>query len=483
MSPSPRCAPVGVIVVMVVIAMGLGSCSSTSSATSTRHQRWDPRLSPIAKQVEKFRHLRFKRSVPATFLSASSFRKRVTSDDSKVSRKDRRDLQAGEAELRTLGLVDGSFDLLKTTDAVSGSGVLAYHDPGHKDIVVRGKKIDAETRVTLAHELTHALQDQHYNLKRLRDGAKTSGADDAVVALVEGDAARIEAKYYFALSPREQRFVDQAEGAASGRTGPKSPDAPTAAGEAANGVVAASFESPYAFGPPLVEVILAAKGRRGLAAAFHHPPTTQLQLLVPTRSITVAALPSLRRPKLRAGARRFGSDQPDDFGAVDLYFLLSSRLPAAVSLQAADAWGNGKELISGTKTKTCVDVKFAARDRAGALRIGGALRLWAAAMPAGAITLADDGLSIRGCDPGKSAVGPPNAAATALGVAAVRSSFVSDLVRGGAPGPIAACIGDRIIDGPEFAAAVAGADEQREPTMAEVASLSAAIEALIPGCS
>ncbi len=471
------------IATIVVVALGLGSCSSGSAAATTRYQGWDPRLLPIAKQVEKFRHLRFKHAVPATFLSVAKFRKRVTSSDSKVSRKDRRELQAGEAELRALGLVDGSFDLLKTTDEVSRSSVLAYYDPDHKDIVVRGKKIDAETRVTLAHELTHALQDQHYNLNRLRDRAKTSGADDAVVALVEGDATRIEAKYYFALSPREQRFVDKAEGAPRQNSGPKSPDAPTAAGEAANGVVAASFESPYAFGPPMVDVILAAKHRRGLAAAFHRPPNTQLQLLLPTRSTTVAALPPLRRPKLRAGDRRLGGDQPDDFGAVDLYFLLSSRLPAAVSLQAADAWGNGKELISGTKKKTCVDVKLVARDRAGAATISGAVRLWAAAMPAGAITLADDGLSIRGCDPGRSALGPPNVAETALGFAAVRSSVVSELVGGGAPGRTAECIGDRMITGPEFGVAAAGAAEQREPTKAEVDSLSAAIEALIPDCS
>ncbi len=468
---------------MAVVTIGLGSSSFAASPASAREKGWDPRLLPIAKQVEKFRHLRFKHSVPATFLSAAKFAKRVTSDEAKVSRKDRRDLRAGEAALRTLGLVDGSFDLLKTMDAVVGSSVLAYYDNERKGIVVRGKKIDAETKVILAHELTHALQDQHYKINRLRDRAKTPGAEDAIVALVEGDAARIEAKYYFALSPRDQRVVDKAEAASGEGTGPNRPDAPTLAEEAANGVVAASFASPYAFGPPMVDVILAVKHRRGLAAAFHDPPTTQLQLLMPTRSIRSAVLPPLRRPKLRAGARRLGGDQPDDFGAVDLYFLLSSRLPAAVSLQAADAWGNGKELISRTKTKTCVDVKLVARDRAGASRISGALRLWAAAMPAGAITLSDDGLSIRGCDPGRAAVGPPNSADAALGFVALRNSFVSDLVRSGAPSGIATCIGDRIVDGPEFGAAVAGFDEQREPTEAEVTSLSAAIEALIPDCS
>ena len=66
--------------------------------------------------------------------------------------------------------------------------------------------------------------------------------------------------------------------------------------------------------------------------------------------------------------------------------------------------------------------------------------------------------------------------------AAIRNTFVSDIVNEGAPVPLAACIGDRIIERPEFAGLVATAEEQREPTEDEIAAVGSVLETLIPGC-
>ena len=51
----------------------------------------------------------------------------------------------------------------------------------------------------LAHELTHVLQDQHFDLNKLRTDA-AAGADLAVLSLIEGDAVSIENEYYNAGS-------------------------------------------------------------------------------------------------------------------------------------------------------------------------------------------------------------------------------------------------------------------------------------------
>src|SRR6185436_18525098 len=143
-----------------------------------RPAAWDPRIEPIAHEVEQLRHLRFRHPVPARFLSDRAFRKEVTSDEH-LTAEDRRRDRVSEAELRSLGLVEGPFDLRTTVDDVQGSDVLAFYDSDRKRIVVRGKHLDAEHRVTLAHELTHGLQDQHYDLTKLQDAADTGGADDA----------------------------------------------------------------------------------------------------------------------------------------------------------------------------------------------------------------------------------------------------------------------------------------------------------------
>ena len=77
-------------------------------------------------------------------------------------------------------------------------------------MVIRGKNLaDVATRVTVVHELTHALQDQHFDLNKLTDATKTSGADTALTALIEGDAVRVENKYVDALSKADQNAYDK----------------------------------------------------------------------------------------------------------------------------------------------------------------------------------------------------------------------------------------------------------------------------------
>jgi hypothetical protein len=384
-----------------------------------------------------------------------------------------------EAELRALGLVAADFDLFRATNAVQGSSVLAFYDSDTKKIVVRGTKIDAEARVTLAHELTHALQDQHYDLDRIDRQAKTSGAQDAELALVEGDATRIEDKYYQGLSAKDQRIVDDAEGSGNANATPASPDVATQA--ESDGIVGAELDAPYALGPQMVDAILSADHRPGLAAAFRRPPRTQLDFLLPSEALNHRELTALARPTLAGGANRLVADEPDDFGAADLYFLISSRVPAAVALQAADAWSNGKRLVSRAPDgPVCVDIALSAQTKSGEQRMMSALEQWAAALPSVQLSSHPAGPQIHACDLASGAVAPPNTAEAALSVAAARASLVGEMLSGGAPGPVASCIGDRILDRPEFAVVAAHPDD--EPSKAEIESVTNAIGDLIPSC-
>ena len=63
---------------------------------------------------------------------------------------------------------------------------------------------DVDVRITLVHELTHALQDQRFDLTKLDDTVETEGEDFALTALVEGDATSVEDDYLFSLPQAEQ---------------------------------------------------------------------------------------------------------------------------------------------------------------------------------------------------------------------------------------------------------------------------------------
>ena len=312
--------------------------------------------------------------MPARFLTPAKFRARVTTDEKKLSKSDKRDLAIGEAELRSLALVSGGFDLFGSVNDEAGAGIVAYYDDEKEEMVIRGKRIDPEAKVTIAHELTHTLQDQHYDLAKLSDHVKTNGADDAVTALVEGDATVVENDYYWHLARADRRKVDRAEEAQFG-TEPDSgaaPDAPD--------IVAATMDAPYALGPWMVTVVQDARGRRGLADEFGSPPRTQLDYLLPTTAVKPIRPRQLAAPKAPDRARRLQPKEPNDFGAFDLYLLLASRIPFPVALQAADGWGNGRETLSRKDGTVCADVRVVGHDHEASKAIGRALTSWGAAV-------------------------------------------------------------------------------------------------------
>jgi hypothetical protein len=78
--------------------------------------------------------------------------------------------------------------------------VAGFYDPGSERLaLVRGVGIDD---VTLAHELTHALEDQHYDPGRFGDGRRGrdgTGVDEdaasAETGLVEGTATVVMTRY------------------------------------------------------------------------------------------------------------------------------------------------------------------------------------------------------------------------------------------------------------------------------------------------
>ena len=87
-----------------------------------------------------------------------------------------------------------------------GDQVLGFYDDVERRmVVVTDAGLDAEARMTYAHEYTHALQDAAFGLDSLETDAE--GQDDrglARTALIEGDASVAMLAWAFAnLSPEE----------------------------------------------------------------------------------------------------------------------------------------------------------------------------------------------------------------------------------------------------------------------------------------
>jgi hypothetical protein len=108
--------------------------------------------------------------------------------------------------LRALGLLEPDQDVADLQLQLLGDQVLGFYDDiEQRMVVVTDAGLDANAKLTYAHEYTHALQDAAFDLDTLQ--TDTPGEDDrglARTALIEGDATVTMLAWAFAnLTPEE----------------------------------------------------------------------------------------------------------------------------------------------------------------------------------------------------------------------------------------------------------------------------------------
>jgi hypothetical protein len=111
------------------------------------------------------------------------------------------EMHASEVLLRALGLAPKEFAYRSFLIKLLTEQVAGYYDPKVQQFYL-ADWIELEgQKPVMAHELTHALQDQHFNLKRFEKWPKgDSDAELAAHALIEGDAT-LAMTLYMAKNP------------------------------------------------------------------------------------------------------------------------------------------------------------------------------------------------------------------------------------------------------------------------------------------
>jgi hypothetical protein len=431
-----RLMPFVASLVVVLLVAGAGAYFVLGRKTKPSYPKaWDPRVADIAAFVETERGLHFDHPVYVDFLTASEYSKKTRTDDSKVTASDRADMERTVGLMRAVGLVSGKVDLLGAANTLQDQGTLALYDPHDKRVRVRGTQMTPSLRVTLAHELTHAAQDQHFDLNRM-DKMKEQ-ASDAFRAVVEGDAERIENKYVDTLNDADRKSYEDEQNKEQGDDSLK--DVPPA--------MTALFASPYALGSQLVNLLDSKGGNSSVDEALRTPPANQAQLLDPFRFLAHEAAQHVPAPSLSAGDKRI--DDSPDFGAVTLYFVLAGRIDPHRALQATDDWAGDASLDYTHAGKSCVDATFAGTSPAATDDLTAALTDWSKAMPPSTATVERVGpyVKLHSCDPGAQASTPAASGASAgsLVLPVTRAEIATELIKSGATQPQARCVAGKIV--------------------------------------
>jgi hypothetical protein len=439
-----RAYTTGVVVAALVTAT-LAVAPSAGAAPSPP-AKWDRRVTKYVRFVEHHRKLSFDHPVPVKFLASKAFVHAYLGDDTKVSKQDRADAERYAGQLRALGLIQGPVDLIQSERDLDAADVVGFYDQHEDTLFVRGQDLrDTDVRVTLVHELTHALQDQKFDLDALDRQAETSGESFAETALVEGDATSVENEYVASL-PRGER---DAYNASFDDETP--PDAPS------TGSVPPALElfesAPYVFGPPYLDTLKAEGGLAQVDRAFRDPPHSEEEIIDAVAANRRGRPKPVAVPKLAQGEKRDGA--ADDFGALSLYFVLASRLAPETALRAAEGWGGDRYLAftRGADRQECVRVAFQGDTGADTDEIASALGEWAASLPSGAAAVRHVGATptLTACDTAGTTAPDQPTLDTAVDTLANRNELVREFVDNQAPVADARCVADLLVVDPEVA--------------------------------
>lgn len=337
--------------------------------------------------VEKERGLRFLREVDVELLDDDEFVERLNSPGiDEDEPEDDEDLPAYDPPstlfaLDLIGDIDDFADALGQTLDDSVQGVYEFRS---KSLVIRGGELNPLTRLVLVHELTHALQDQHFDLDA-RDFSKT--ADESQVAwtaLLEGDANRVDAAYRESLPRSEQDEIDRLEQAQFAGISFDGPE-----------VIYTLLGFPYAVGPDFVDGVLDAGGQEALDQAFESsPPTTTEHILHPEEYVEKVE-PLLAVPRPPADGRILDEGV---LGELGLAVVLDEGGTRQVNTPAVRGWDGDYYVTYSDGDETCIRadvVMETARDRRQLLD---ALEEWADETDATVRSTGTRGLRLERCE-------------------------------------------------------------------------------------
>ncbi|MGH8998490.1 MAG: hypothetical protein ACRDY7_03780, partial [Acidimicrobiia bacterium] len=226
-------------------------------------------LAPLRAYVERERGLTFTSPVRVVKLADGPFKSRLASArlDGVVERARR-----AQGALQALGVIGADVDLVAQIKRLSTGSAPAFYDRAANELVVRGDLNAPFTRKILVHELTHALNDQHFELHRPALSASGDESAQSFEALADGIASHVEGRYLAGMSEADRQAVAAEQSRLAGEF-PR--DVPQ--------YVLVSFGFPFTAGKRLAATLYEVGGSAALDRALQRPPTTTEQVLRPEK--------------------------------------------------------------------------------------------------------------------------------------------------------------------------------------------------------
>jgi hypothetical protein len=265
-------------------------------------------------------------------------------------------LQRSELVLKKFGLLPRDFDLQKLLVSLLREQVAGYYDPKTKTVNLLDWVPIEEQEPVMAHELTHALQDQAINLDRwMKKGEKDLGEIKKDPTPEDIDNDEIDTAREAVVEGQAEAMMLEYELAPAGRSIADSPDLVDAmADQMANGTddskvfkdapifLRESLTFPYSYGLKF-EIALLSKGGRqqAFAGVLANPPHTTRQIMQPETYMAGETIEPMRVPDFKHDFKNYVKFDIGAMGEFDVAVLVEQYAGNELSKRLYPEWRGG----------------------------------------------------------------------------------------------------------------------------------------------
>jgi len=299
-------------------------------------------------------------------------KRRLTSRDEVVSYltkhvndEDTQRLRRSELVLKKFGLLPRDFNLETFLVALLREEVAGYYDPKTKTVNLLDWVPMEEQEPVVAHELTHALQDQSVGLQKwMKRGEKdlaeikkdptptdivNDEMDSAREAVVEGQAQAM--MFQYAIAPTGRSLADSPELVEAMEKETLTGTAGTKVFNEAPIFMKESLTFPYSYGMEFVIKLMRKGGKeKAFSGVLQNPPHTTRQIMEPETYLSGERIEPLPVPNFK---RDFKDYQKFDIGAMgefDVAVLVEQYAGKPLAKLLYPEWRGGYYYAARTKS-------------------------------------------------------------------------------------------------------------------------------------
>jgi len=332
-----------VIVVATMIVLGGTFAIGLQNSTDTDLLKT---ADEILKEVVRIRGLELKGPVQKGIKNkeeiAQYLRERIRDE------YDVNELRREGKVLKKLGLIPQEMDYQEFILKLLTEQVGGYYDPDKKTFFISSWLPLEQQKPVMAHELTHALQDQHFGLNRFIKQVRKMENDDMVLArqaLVEGEGMAVMFDYL--LQPVGKTFAELPAIVTVMRSQLATVDSQFEVFKNAPMFLKETLLFPYGYGAAFLQKIRSKEPWSSVNRIYSDLPESTEQIIHPEKYFDVRDKPrpvEIEDPSARLG-KEWRISYRNVLGEFTTYLLLKLFLSEEESLKGSSGWDGDRLLL------------------------------------------------------------------------------------------------------------------------------------------